>query len=72
MPAVSEEDSFSFEWEMNLWGIKFVNGLKMVSQEVWGGIVGRRLSEQSEGKHRPDRVGEFLNYHSVMKFNNAK
>jgi hypothetical protein len=67
MPTVSEEDSFSLEWEMNMWGVKFVNGLKMMSQEVWGGIVDRGLSEESEGKHRPDGLREFLNYHSVIK-----
>ncbi len=50
-----------------MWGVKFVNGLKMMSQEVWGGIVDRGLSEESEGKHRPDGLREFLNYHSVIK-----
>jgi hypothetical protein len=43
----------------------------MVSEEVWGGFVGRGLSEESEGEDRPDGVGEFLNYHCMIKCNNS-
>lgn len=63
MPTIRKEDSFSLEWDMDLWGVEFIDGLEMVSEEVWGGVVGRGLAEESEGEDGLDGVGEFLNYH---------
>lgn len=43
----------------------------MVGEKVGSGVVERGLSEETEGKDRTEGVGEFLNYHCVIKSNNA-
>jgi hypothetical protein len=54
MSAICEKDSFSIEGHLNLWGVKFKYGLKVMGEKVWSGVVERHILLDFDGEEGSD------------------